>query len=444
MPEPNSREIEAAENERSALNGMIAMALDANHDNQGVRDLIKEGLDGRITSAVFGQRYLAFVASQSPGPLNGDAGIVAGGGERGSSTRDFNEGVADALLARAGVPVDKPHAAARDFARMSVLDVARSCLIRAGRGDRGFGSETPSAIIKAALSTSDFPYILENALHKSIRVGMESVPISHRSWCRLTHAKDFRAQSRVLLGSAPSLLPVVEGGEYTNGTMQEDRASLKVTKFGRIISLTLEALVNDDLGAFLSIGPALGLAALRTEADSIYGLLTQDGLDGVTMQDGLPLFHADHANTVSVTSAGVLTSAALNAARAKLRRATGVGGQLLNLAPRTIVVPPERESEAESLVANALYHQGQNADTTATWLRSLQVVADPRLASTTTVYLVADSSMIDCGEVSILDNSPSIEEEDAFRVDQRSWKVRHSFAAGFLDYRGIIKLTLNS
>jgi hypothetical protein len=58
-------------------------------------------------------------------------------------------------------------------------------------------------------------------------------------------------------------------GEYTEGPMGEDSTAYKVEKFGRIVSLTWEVLVNDDLAAFLRIQPALGQAARRREADNV-------------------------------------------------------------------------------------------------------------------------------------------------------------------------------
>lgn len=359
------------------------------------------------------------------------------------SGADFIAAAADALCLRAGVAVDRPHAAARDFRHTSVVELARASLSRSGRS-RPLDT-TPESIVRAALSTSDFPLILENALHKAIRRGMEARGSSHRSWVRVTEAKDFRTQPRVLLGSAPDLLAVEQGAEYTYGALTEDRATLTPSKFGRIVSMTLEALVNDDLGAFLSIGPGLGLSALRAEADAIYALLTQSGGAGVTMQDSVSLFHTDHANIVThVTGSGKpLTAAALSAARAKLRRQTGANGQLMNLTPAYLIVPPEHESEAEILVASSTIHTGQaSAEASLPWLRTLTVIAEPRLTDADVCFVAADPGLIDTVELSVLGGSPSLEQEDSFNIDARRWKMRHVFAAGALDWRGLVRLTL--
>jgi ATP-dependent protease ClpP protease subunit/phage major head subunit gpT-like protein len=440
MPDP------VAAAPRSTVAGPIAQLMLSQYGHMAeIRNLVMDNIGGRLTEDELGQRVLAHLGSLGQ-PLNGggSGGGFEAGGRDGS---DFMAGSVDALLIRAGIRIADPHPAARDFANTSVVEIARASLTRDGRQNRHFGNEAPEAVIRAAMTTSAFPYILENALNKAIRFGMETASSSHRNWCRMTTARDFKAQSRVLLGSAPALKAVLEHGEYENGPLTEDRASLVPSKFGRIVSLSWEALVNDDLGAFLSIGPGLGLAALRAEADQLYSLLTTAALAGVTMQDGKALFHADHNNSISfITGTGKpLNAAALGAARAKLRRQTGSDGAQFNLAPRTLLVPPERESEAEILVASSTIHVGQaGAEAAAGWMRALQVIAEPRLANTDTVYLVADSSMIDCGEVSILTSSPELIEEDGFTVDCRRWKMRHSFATGILDHRGIVKLTLTA
>lgn len=419
-------------------------------DIPGVRDLEATCLaDTRITMEQVQARLLARVSNGAT-PLSA-RGVPADDFSPSSANApgdgsDFLDAASDALLIRAGLPPVNAHAGARDFRHVSAIEMARTCLGRAGRRARD-PAMSAADVIRAAMSTSDFPGILENALHKAVRRGMEVPATSHRTWCRLSEAQDFKPQARVLLGSAPSLLPVGEFGEYQHGNLAEDKASLTAGKYGRIIKLSYEALINDDLGAFLAVGPSMGGAALRAEADGIYTKLTANSLDGVAMQDGKVLFHADHSNAVSVaTGTGKpLTAAALSAARAKLRRQTGVAGELLNLAPKFLLVPPERETEAEILVASSTVSTSQaSAQAAPGWMASLVVVAEPRLTNTDTLYLVADNMAIDTGEVATLPGSPQLITEDSFNHDARSWKVRHSFATALLDYRGFVRLTLTA
>ncbi len=355
----------------------------------------------------------------------------------GGSGYDFRDAAVDALLIRAGISVPDKHPGAHDVLGMSLHEIARASLSHSGRRE---GYLSGSKLVRAAMTTSDFPAILENALGKAIRRGYETEPASHRSWVRVQTVADFRDQPRPILGSAPDLQKVIEGGEYQHGSMDDDRAVYKVEKFGRIVALTWEALVNDDLGAFLRVQPALGQAARRLEADLVYGLLAENGGDGQTMQDTNPLFHATHNNAVEAGPLGVGT---LGAARALLRKQTAIGGGLLNLVPRFLIVGADRETEAEMLLAAATRYVSQSTEAmTPRWLSSLEMVVEPRLAADV-AYVAASSDQIDTVELGTLDadgNGPTVEEESEFDRDVRRWKVRHVVGARFLDWRGIVKI----
>jgi hypothetical protein len=182
------------------------------------------------------------------------------------------------------------------------------------------------------MTTSDFPALLEDAQGKALRVGFEQ-EISTLDWTRSVLVDDFKSQKRRILGSAPDLELVLEHGKYRQGVMDEEASvPYVVKKYGRIVSLTYEALTNDDLSAFLRVQPALGIAARRLESDLVYQHLLENAGAGPTMQDSNPLFDdANHGNVTDTFAA--LDANALSAARMLLRRQTAVGGGQLNLNP---------------------------------------------------------------------------------------------------------------
>ena len=405
------------------------------------RALLDECLDDpRISVQDATERLLAKLGERHE-PLSGGAYVVPA--ERLS---DFQAAAVDALCLRAGIPVEKPHPGARDLGAMSVVEMARVCLSRAGRSHGGLDA---GRVIKAALTTGDFPALLENVLGKSMRRGFESEPASHRAWVRVTRVPDFKPQSRVILGSAPELERVLEAGEYQYGALSEDKAAFAVEKYGRMLRITWEALVNDDLQAFTRIPQAMGQAARRKEADVVYGLLLANSGDGQTMQDNQPLFHSNHQN---IAEAGDLSATTLGAARALLRMQKALGGGLLNLRPRVLLVPAALETEAEILLASATRHTLQNAGVEATptpeWVAGLRLVVEPRLdeAEADAFYVIAGEDQIDTFELAYLDadGGPVVEEEPGFQTDTRDYKVRHVFGGRFLDWRGIVKVPLGS
>lgn len=372
------------------------------------------------------------------GPAVGPSGVSVDVGP--ASVDDFRAAAADGLLLRAGVMLAKPHAAARDLATSSVHEIARVCLSRGGGRHSNLSAER---LIERAMTTSDFPLILADAVGKSLRRGWETEPASHRDWVRPAPVANFKDQLRPILGSAPSLQPVLEHGEYTEGPMDEDSTSYRVGKFGRIVALTWETLINDDVNAFLRVQPGLGQAARRLEADTVYALFTLNAGAGPTMQDSVALFHATHLN---LTSAGTFDAALLGAARTLLRKQTAVGGGYLSLVPRFLVVPAERETAAEMLLAAATRQTVAAAELPPPdWVARLRLVVEPRLANTA-AYLFADTAQVDTVELGLLTENmdgPALFEEREFIRDVQRWKVRHVFGAKFLDWRGAVKMPIS-
>jgi ATP-dependent Clp endopeptidase proteolytic subunit ClpP len=424
---------EATLAQEAARRAAIRMSFGRYSDKH--RPLLDECLDDMTCTIDLARTKLLAKLSEGVEPLNLGHGQL--NFSHASPDQSFVIAAADGLLMRAGIPQTGVHPAAHDTMALSLHDLARTCLAQGGKSN---GYLSGQRLVKAAMSTSDFPAILENALNKAIRRGYETEPASHRLWVRVQPVNDFKEQSRPILGSAPALESVPELGEYTHGSMVDDKASYKVEKFGRIVSLSWEALVNDDLGAFLRVQPALGQAARRKEADIVYSLITENAGTGQTMQDSVVLFHADHNN---IATAGALSATTLGAARALLRKQTALGGGLLSLVPRFLIVGADLETDAEILLASATRHIATGTEAAQPeWIGHLQLVVEPRLDDSA-FYLAANTEQIDTVELGILDAdglAPTVEEEDTFDVDARRWKVRHVFGARFLDWRGMIKV----
>ncbi len=439
QPDTTNREDAAVLAERNRASTIRSVVAKAGLETTFADNLVSRGVPvDEARAAVLNELADRSEATQINGQLRVDAfgpSITAGNGD------DFRHAAVDALLIRSGIPVEKPHAAARDLSP-SIGEIARTCLSRAGK--RSFwGAPTGARLFARALATSDFPLILLGALHASIRRGYETEPQSHRAWVRPVSVPDFRLQHRPILGSAPSLEQVNEGGEYRHGALDEDSTSYKIAKYGKIVSLTWEALVNDTFDAFLRIQPALGQAARRLESDLVYELLGANAGLGPVMQDGTALFDASHGNLVDPAAA--FSASLIAVGRTLLRKQTAVGGGFLALAPRHLICPPELETDAELLIANASRRTSVEK-ATAEWLGSLNLVVEPRLAADA-VFLAADNGQIDTVELGLLDENfggPVIEEEREFGRDVVRWKVRHVCGAKVLDWRGLVRIPIDS
>jgi len=337
------------------------------------------------------------------------------------------ERAGEALFARSN-PAHEISAPARQYAGLTIPEVARQCLTRSGISTTGAATE--SLVTRALHSTSDFPLILGDAVNRELRRAYQAAPSGIRQIARQTTARDFRAKRAVMLGEAPELEKVLEGGEYTYGTIAEGAESYKVETFGKIFAITRQALINDDLGAFTRVPAMMGQAAAAFEAKTLAGLI--DG--NPVMADGVAVFHADHAN---LDSAAVIDTTGLSSSRLLLRSQTGLGGGKINSTPKFLLVSADRETEAEQALAAITATRTDDANP----FSGLSLIVDGYLTDASAWYLAADPAALDAIEYAYLEGAPGpqIETKAGFEVDGMSIKVRLDFGAGWIDHRGMVK-----
>ena len=343
---------------------------------------------------------------------------------------DFMAAATDAILMKHGVPLENPHPGARDVLYMDTVDMARTLLSQRGQA----GHLSAAKTIQAAMSTSDLPALLENVAYKSLMQGFEeSEAATHRAWTRKGTLQDFKAASRVALSEAPGLQQVHELGEYTTGALNDAKETIKLDTYGKIVTVSRQMLVNDDLGSLARLPLAMGQAAARKEADIVYSLLSGNP----NMRDSTPLFHANHGN---LGTPAELSVGSLGEARKLMRLQRGLAGQAtLNIAPRFLIVPASLETDAEKLLVDI--NATSVAEAVPGWVRSLILVVDSRLdeESETAWYLAAHPEQSDTIEVAHLDGSGvSTETDDGFFQDVTNFKVRLDVGAAVLDWRGLV------
>lgn len=318
-----------------------------------------------------------------------------------------------------------------DFSQMSLRELARHCCARNGLPQ----GESSSKMVARALSTSDFPAILENIAVKSLRDAYELAPRTFVLLGRQTGMPDYREVSRPQFSDAPKLDRVLEGGEYTYGTVGDQGEKYRLFKYGKVVSISREAIVNDDLNALGRLPAMMGAAAAQLESSLFWSTITGNQ----TMSDGNALFSAEHNNLEA--SGSVIDIASIGDGRAAMHRQQTEQGHFLHASPAFLVVPTAIETRAEQFVSPSVIASEPGAINP--FAGRLQVVSEPRLdtASATAWYLWADPNMIDTVEYAFLqgEEGPQIQRRENFNTDGLDLKVRHSFAARAIDWRGMFR-----
>lgn len=388
-------------------------------------------------------------------------------------------GITDAVLLRAGVrlydedpttrrvaldadgrpKVREPHERAREFRSLSLVEMAKAHLQAMGVPDAHMLGRTRSAelalsprrlqrefgVLALAQGTSDFPYILEAAMGKSLRAAYVEASSTWEIWARRATATDFKTIKRASMGEAPDLVAQPEGGELTYATIGEGRETYVLVRYSQGLKLTWHAIINDDMDAFSRLPALQANAAKRKEDDVCYAVLTGNA----ALADGVALFHtASHGNLAG--SGAVPSAATLNAMRAAMRVQTGPGGSILNLAPKFLIGPAALEGTVKPLLVSELVPgapgsagSGQNM-----WRGELVPVIEPRLDATVdadtdaaTWYGACDSAQCDTVEVCFLEDEPEpvLRQETEFDTSDIKYAVRHVVAAKAVDHRGLYK-----
>ena len=355
--------------------------------------------------------------------------------EAGADSRDhFRAGASKAIQARMGVVA---HDTANPYRGQSLIQIAASALESTGVSARGMTPTEIASKVFAAHSSSDFPYLLQDAINKKLQAAYGAVPSIWRRIANVGQVSDFKTINLLKMGSFNSLADKPEGAEYQSGTFSEEREQMSAKTKGRYIAMTREMLINDDLAAFNRLGQMLGQAAARTVNADVVGILTANP----TMADTVALFHANHNNLAA--SGTVISVASLSAARAAMRKQKDPSGlDYTNIMPTMLVVPVVLEE-----IAHAVTTTTTNTDTSGslknnfirTW-GPLEIISDPLLDanSSTAWYLLTDPAIAPVIEIAFLDGieTPYTESEAEFMTDAMRWKVRMDYGVAANDWRG--------
>lgn len=344
------------------------------------------------------------------------------------------DGIRASLMARAGYEEsqrDNPYNA------MTLREMARMSLTERGVGVASFN---PMQMVGMAFthSTSDFGNILLDVANKSILQGWEEAPETFEEWTKKGQLSDFKTAHRVGLGGFQSLRQVREGAEYKYVTLNDKQATIALATYGELFSITRQAIINDDLSMLTDVPMKLGKAAKATIADLVYAIL----IDNNKMStDGIALFDkAKHGNVLD--NGVVMDVATLDKARQMMRQQKE-GERHLNIRPAFVLVPTAMEAITNQVIKSVSV---KGADINAGIMNPVKdfatVIAEPRLddASASTFYLAAAKGT-DTIEVAYLNgvDTPYIDQQEGFKSDGVTTKVRIDAGVSPVDHRGLVK-----
>jgi phage head maturation protease len=345
----------------------------------------------------------------------------------------FREAASDALVLKGGISVEKPADGARDLRGMRLRDLAIECVQRLNvpNAQRLDSDE----LFKRAFSPdSQFGSILSDTVNKSMATAYRSQATTYQAWTRSGSVADFKGAEVWQISEAGELEKMTQTGEFKFDEMLDTKATKKIATFGKSFGITRQALINDDLSMLTRIPEAYVRAAGRGINKLVYTTLTSTG----AIYDGKALFHADHKNA---GTAGAINTTTLGEGKKLMRKQKNLRGkETLNIAPRFLIVSPDKEVEAMQVLNSIADPAGANSGVANVFRNAFDLVVDAELDGNAW-YLAAAANDIDTIEVSYLngDPMPKLESQVAFDYLGMKWRIYIDYGVDVLDFRGLFK-----
>jgi hypothetical protein len=446
----------AIQTERERVSGIQSAVRAAKLGDEFAAKLITDGVDLASARA----SVLEKLATESekfradPPALNVEVGQ--------DSREKFMRGAEASLLSRFGLaPLvatmqARGHKAfknvdtdAGELGGMRVARLAQEFLTRQGVDTRKLNDDQ---IVGRALtftrggesSASDFAVLLENVMYKSLLGNYALADDTWRQFCKVDSVQDFRPSNRYRTGSFGTLPVVPEGAEFTNEAIPDgSKTTLSVQTYGKMLALTRQALVNDDMGAILDTVGKFGRSAGLTIETAVYALLTANAGLGANLADSTAFFDASRSNLNGTGSA--LGVQGIDADRVILAsQKDPSSNEFLNLAKYgslTLLVPVGLGGLARNVNKSEWDITQSNKFQVPNIVQGLfgKVVDTPRLTGTRR-YIFADPGDAAAIVVAFLNGqeTPFMEQKLGWRVDGTEWKLRLDFGAQFFDPKGAV------
>lgn len=325
------------------------------------------------------RKLMAYLASRSEDPIVARESYVMEAPQRPTPnasprearfvvSRDQQDKRAEALSAalqiKAGLVTDRKRIDDErkgEYLALSLSDIMASELRASGYAVTGSREDIARRYINAmpilaagpSHGTDHLPSVLGNIANLSAMQGWDGSEETWSQWTVPGTLNNYQTHTRANIALLDKLSQMLENQEWNYGNMADVKQRITGYFYGLKYSLSIQAIVNDDLGELSRTMMGWGEAASATVGDAVYALLTTAGSGGlgqVMDEDSKVLFHADHSNYVASGSGAAPSETTLNTARAAMVAQNDPNGRKVAVRPRHILHGPSLYSTVYKLL----------------------------------------------------------------------------------------------
>jgi len=292
-------------------------------------------------------------------------------------------------------------------------------------------------------STISLSGILSNVANKVLLDAYNAVESVVPMIARESDANDFKTRTSYRMTGVGTFEKIGPDGEIKHGTLTEESYTNKVDTRGKMLTLTRQMIINDDLGAFTDLAATLGRMAAIAREKAVFELLLSN--PGTFYSTGNKNYIEGATTNLGVDglATGVQT----------FRDQVDAAGNPVMVSPRILLVPTALEFLAKRLMASVDLNETTTANVpkpttnpfagmfklvVSSWLNAMGLAGQ----SSTAWYLFADPRDVASLEVLYLrgQRTPLIESgETDFNVLGMSWRGIYDFGVAMQDKRGSLK-----
>jgi len=307
-------------------------------------------------------------------------------------------------------------------------------------------------VMRAAFTTHNITTMLTQAGNKVLLDGFNMAPGTWREVAATRSVRDFKQVTAFRMTESLEYKEIGPGGEFHHGALGQETYTMQAKTYGRMLALTRQDIINDDLGAFDMIRTRLGMYAAMT-ISKVFWTAWLAAVNGAA-------FWTSARGNYQSGAATVLGEPGLNTA-AKLFRdqkapkpagadATDAAMRIA-IEPTKLIVPSDLEATARKL-----YVSQEMRDTTAStktmtsniYYNRFRPIIVPELSdsgytgySATHWGLCCDPSILATFHVCFLNGvqAPTVEATDAeFETLGIKFRGYHDFGVDSAEYRASV------
>jgi hypothetical protein len=276
-----------------------------------------------------------------------------------------------------------------------------------------FGMSGPQRQIHATgFSTLSIQTILSNVANKFLREGWNAVDMTPMRISAIRNVRDFKAITTVSLTGDLMFEELGSSGEIKHGQLGEVTYSNKADTYAKMLAITRQDIINDDLGALTAVPRRLG----RGSALKLNDLFWTKFLGAQAAN-----FFASGNNNFNEGVAN-MTLGGLEATDTMFMNQTDPDGKPLGIMPQILVVPTALKAKALALMTSEKIKGDADEPDGNVWRGRFRVESSPYLSNSSYTgnsaaawYMLADPNELPMIEIAALNGrvEPTVETADA-------------------------------